>query len=126
MSYSHSSPKDAKISKISIQDQFLNAFAGRDEINTKEILEWYISIKRGVTNHAYYTSIFQLIINPLMRRDLLVKKSKGIYSINFLNIIDENENENEHYSNESTEENLDDLDLYIKNKLNQNKEDLNP
>ncbi len=97
---------------MTLQQQFEDTFKERDVITTKDIYNWYCSVKGGKSQVAYPTSIYGLVINPLLAKGIIIKITKGVYKLN-------------HFTFESKvletieeqQEEMDEWDLYIKQKL---------
>lgn len=117
---------------MTIQDQFLKQFNTNEKITTKDIYEWYTQVKGGQSSFTYYSSIFSVIINPLVRKGILKKVSKGVYEVSTLIPVPTTTNRNtisnelidllsdieEEEVNEAKEtEEFDEFDLYLQNRL---------
>lgn len=89
---------------MTLQESFIASFQDVQYITTKDIYEWYSTAKRGGSLHTYRSAIYALIIVPLMQKGLLIKLSKGLYT------LDQSATRVEATSN-------DEWETYIKSKL---------
>jgi hypothetical protein len=66
---------------MKLKDKFLNDFLGSDLISTKDILEWYKENKKSNDEYTYHSTIYPLLINPLLSKGFLEKINKGFYKL---------------------------------------------
>lgn len=99
---------------MTLQERFAQDFKDMEYISTKDIFEWYTTVKRGDNPHTYRAAIYSLVINPLLMKGLLKKTSKGVYSLRTdCKHIDKDLSEEV----EGQEQELDDFDRYIQEKI---------
>jgi hypothetical protein len=104
---------------MNLTNKFLNAHSQGTILTTKDILKWYRENKKGDSDYTYHTTIYQLIINPLVKKGYLEKMDRGIYKINTTNPLTfQNTNFNDvRFIKEFNNEDLDEWDVYIKSKI---------
>ena len=99
---------------MTLQERFTQDFKDMEYISTKDIFEWYTTVKRGDNPHTYRAAIYSLVINPLLMKGQLKKMGKGVYSLRV---------DCKYVNKDLTEEvlcqeqELDDFDRYIQEKI---------
>lgn len=108
---------------MTLKDQFILHFKNHEQITTKEILEWYKQVKRGTSGHTYHSTIYSIIINPLIDEGRLRQTNRGVYIIvtNMRKAVEPTKETisiqgGDDYYKMNNEE-LDDLDAYLEDKI---------
>jgi hypothetical protein len=65
---------------MNLKDQFLNTFKTDDMLTTKDIIDWYSSVKHG-NAPLYYANVYNAIINPLLHGKVIEKIERGYYKV---------------------------------------------
>jgi hypothetical protein len=66
---------------MNLRKKFLLNHTTNHPLTTKEIIDWYQKVKKG-SEHFQYSTVYQLIINPLIKENKLIKLDRGVYQIN--------------------------------------------
>lgn len=82
-----------------LQQQFITTFSKQRTFTTKEVHEWYCTVKRNPTIRPARVQVFELIIWPLLYKHIIERMSRGEYR----------------FTNVQFKE--DEFDKYIKSKL---------
>ena len=94
---------------MTLLEQFQVDFKDAEFVTTKEIYAWYTSAKKGSSPYTYRTSLYTLIINPLLIKGVITKSAKGLYR--FTNVVAQQIESQDH------QQEMDEWDLYIKGKM---------
>jgi hypothetical protein len=64
-----------------LQTKFLADFAEQELVTTKQVYDWYCSVKQNPNTLPHKSAVFSLLINPLLHCGALTKLASGLYRI---------------------------------------------
>jgi len=92
-----------------LQENFLNDFKD-STFTANQVYKWYCEAKSNPERKPYRSEIYNLILDPLLHKGVLIKLTKGLYQV----AVPAQYVVKEGKASTSTE---DDWDSYIKSKL---------
>lgn len=98
---------------MTLSEQFKIMFDEGDVLTTKEITEWYKSVKSGST-YVHHSNVFSTVINQFLGKGILRRIGNGKYVVGKEEVVN--------LPGAQPGKEMDEFDRYLKDKIKQSEE----